>query len=157
LELTRAVLYITIALMIGLGVGALFVWIQMRLRWQQELQAARRQSVNLSRATLKGQIGEQLAPLLPGFAYAASDARFLGDPIDYVVFHGYTDFRDSQSETGDGMEVVILDIKRGRSKLSESQRAVAAAVEAGRVRFEVVRISDNGEVTTEKYASQRRR
>jgi predicted Holliday junction resolvase-like endonuclease len=183
MEMTRAVLYIAGALLVGFGVGALIVWIRMRLRWHrdtaaalmqkdaalmqkereladlklrwpQELEAARKQSVNQSRGTLKGQIGEQLAPLLPGFAYAASDARFLGDPIDYVVFHGYSDFRDSQSNPTCDVEVVILDIKRGSSKLSGCQRAVAEAIEAGRVRFEVVRVHDNGEIVTERYASQ---
>jgi predicted Holliday junction resolvase-like endonuclease len=96
------------------------------------LKAARLQSVNQARSTLKGQIGEQLAPLLPGFQYACSDARFLGDPIDYVVFNGYTAMRDGLDGEASQVEVVILDIKRGNARLSEGQKAVAAAVCAGR-------------------------
>src|SRR5215471_12830697 len=96
MEIGQAVLFIAAAALVGAGAGALMVWIRMQLRWRGEIEAARKQSVNQARVTLKGQIGEQLAPLLPGFAYAAADARFLGDPIDYVVFHGYTDLRDGQ-------------------------------------------------------------
>ena len=29
---------------------------------------------------------EQMAPLLPEFPFASADARFIGNPIDFVVF-----------------------------------------------------------------------
>ncbi len=48
----------------------------------------RADALDRSRAVLKGKIGEQLAPLLPEFLelFSASDARFMGSPIDYVIF-----------------------------------------------------------------------
>jgi predicted Holliday junction resolvase-like endonuclease len=46
------------------------------------------QKLRQSGATLKGQIGERFAPFIPGFGYEAAGARFLGSPIDYVVFDG---------------------------------------------------------------------
>ena len=156
MELTKAVGWIALALVVGLFAGAFLVWIRMTLSFRSRLDAARRQSVNISRSTLKGQIAEQLAPLLPGFAYAAADARFLGDPIDYVIFNGYTNLRDGERRDADAIEVVILDIKHGRSKLTACQRAVAQAVQAGRVRFEVVRIHEDGEVETESFTKSRR-
>jgi len=151
MELPNAILLIVLASIVGLVIGALFMWVRLKLRWHDELRTARTQSVNQSRGTLKGQIGEQLAPLLPGFVYAPSDARFLGDPIDYVIFHGYTSLRDGPKGQSCKIEVVILDIKRGSSRLSEPQRAVADAVCAGRVRFQVVRIADNGKVSIQDY------
>ncbi len=47
---------------------------------------------------------------MPEFQYLPSDAKFLGDPIDYVVFDGYTDFRDGDG-TAEDIEVVLIDIK----------------------------------------------
>ncbi|MFI5380328.1 MAG: Holliday junction resolvase-like protein [Tepidisphaerales bacterium] len=143
-----------LGLVLGCGLGAAAMWVRMRLAQNRQLQDARRQSVAQSRSTLKGQIGEQLAPLLPGFHYAPSDARFLGDPIDYVVFHGYTAVKDDGA-SGAELEVVILDIKRGGARLSGAQRAVAEAVAAGRVRFEVVRIDDDGRVERQEYGPRR--
>jgi len=102
------------------------------------LDAARRESVERSRSTLKGKLAEQMAPLLPGFPYLPADARFLGDPVDYVVFRGRS--VDAVSE------VVLLEVKQGGSALSPVQRAIARAVEEGRVRFELCRVSDRGEV-----------
>ncbi len=104
--------------------------------------SARRQGAEQSRAVLKGKMAEQIAPLLPGFAYWPADARFLGDPVDYVVFDGYSALKDGDVE-GD-LEIVILDIKQGKSMLTEGQRQIAKAVEAGRVRFEVVRVFADG-------------
>lgn len=115
---------------------------------QKNLTDARRESVERSRSTLKGRMAEQMAPLLAGFAYLPADARFLGDPIDYIVFKGYTEVRDNRAEDGE-LEIVLLEIKQGKSALSTSQRAIARAIERGRVRFEVCRISEEGEVSTE--------
>lgn len=106
---------------------------------QQALQAAQKRSVSSSRAVLKGKMAEQLAPLLPEFQYLPSDAKFMGDPIDYVVFDGYTDFRDGEGRAED-IEVVLMDIKSGGARLTKGQQAIADAIAAGRVRFETVRI-----------------
>jgi len=103
--------------------------------------SARRQGVDQSRAVLKGKMAEQMAPLLPGFSYWPADARFLGDPVDYIVFSGYSMAKDVGDED---VEIVILDIKQGKSILTEGQRKIAKAVEAGRVRFEVVRVFADG-------------
>lgn len=112
---------------------------ELELEHQQALVNAQRRSVNTSRAVLKGKMAEQLAPLLPQFQYLPSDAKFLGDPVDYVVFDGYSDFRDGDGSAED-IEVILIDIKSGGARLSKGQQAIAAAVRAGRVRFETVHI-----------------
>lgn len=125
---------------------------QLQEHQNETIRRARKESVAQSRNVLRGKMAEQFAPLLPGFNYLPADARFLGDPIDYVVFDGYSALRDGKQEHPDDLEVVILDIKQGRSKLSDGQQAIARAIDAGRVRFEVVRVTEEGEVST--YAWQ---
>ena len=127
---------------------------QVQERQNENIRRARKESVAQSRNVLRGKMAEQFAPLLPGFNYLPADARFLGDPIDYVVFDGYSALRDGKQEHPDDLEVVIIDIKQGRSKLSGGQRAIAKAVEAGRVRFEVVRVTEDGEVSTYVWQSE---
>jgi len=112
---------------------------ELELEHQQSLIAAQKRSVNTSRAVLKGKIAEQLAPIMPEFQYLPSDAKFLGDPVDYVVFDGYTDFRDGEGDAED-IEVVLIDIKSGGARLTKGQQAIARAVQEGRVRFETIRI-----------------
>ena len=106
--------------------------------YQQALKIAKNRSIDGSRAVIKGKIAEQLAPILPDFNYLPSDARFIGDPVDYIVFNGYTDIKDNGSSDLN-LEIVILDIKTGQASLSVLQEAIAKAVNSGKVRFEVVR------------------
>ena len=112
---------------------------ELELEHQQALAQAQKRRVHTSRAVLKGKMAEQFAPILPEFQYLPSDAKFLGDPVDYVVFDGYTDFRDGDGDAED-IEVILLDIKSGGARLSKGQQAIAQAVREGRVRFETLRI-----------------
>ncbi len=112
---------------------------ELELEHKQALLDAQKRSVNTSRAVLKGKMAEQFAPILPEFRYLPSDAKFLGDPVDYVVFDGYTNFRDGDG-TVDDIEVILLDIKSGGARLSKGQQAIAQAVREGRVHFETLRI-----------------
>lgn len=112
---------------------------ELELEHQQALTHAQKRSVNTSRAVLKGKMAEQMAPIMPEFQYLPSDAKFLGDPIDYVVFDGYTDYRDGDGRAED-IEIVLIDIKSGGARLTKGQQAIAQAMAEGRVRFETIRI-----------------
>ena len=113
---------------------------ELELEHQQALVQAQKRSVNTSRAVLKGKMAEQLASILPEFQYLPSDAKFLGDPVDYIVFNGDTDMRDGNGHPDD-IEVVLIDIKSGGARLTKGQQAIAQAIAAGRIRFETIRIN----------------
>ena len=116
-----------------------YVLSELQQSHQMALADARKRSVNTSRAVLKGKMAEQFAPLFPEFQYLPSDAKFLGDPVDYVVFSGYSEFREGLISE-DELEVVFIDIKSGQARLTKGQQAIAQAIKAGRVRFETIRI-----------------
>ncbi|MEB3753272.1 Holliday junction resolvase-like protein [Acinetobacter sp. MD2(2019)] len=120
--------------------------VQLKLEHQQALRDAQQRSVNTSRAVLKGKMAEQFAPVLPGFNYLPSDAKFLGDPVDYVVFNGYSAFREGNA-SADDLELVLIDIKSGQARLTKGQQAIAHAIQQGRVRFETIRIDWNEEAS----------
>ncbi|MGQ9788271.1 MAG: Holliday junction resolvase-like protein [Candidatus Hadarchaeaceae archaeon] len=103
-------------------------------RWRSELEERIRQEVlERSRSVLKGKIGEQLAPLLPMFKHEPADARFLGSPVDYVVFDGYRE--------GEPRGVVFVDIKAGKSAdLTPLQRKLKQMIEQGKVSWETVHV-----------------
>ncbi|MDR0731942.1 MAG: hypothetical protein LBF63_09750, partial [Treponema sp.] len=73
-------------------------------------------------------VSEQLAPLLPGFPYDPGDCRFVGKPVDFIVFRGM----NQQNIT----EVVFLEVKSGAAKsLNDQEKRLREAVLAGRVRW----------------------
>ncbi len=111
-------------------------------RWKLECtDTIRTDSVNRSRSTLKGKIAEQMAPLLPGFPFSPADARFIGNPIDYVVFDGYTKVKD---EKGDTIGVVLVEVKKGKGRLSREESLIKKAVEEGRVSWKTIVLEDAG-------------
>jgi len=95
-----------------------------------------------SRYTLKGRIGEQMSPLFPEFysKYQPSDARFLGSPIDYIIFKDMSKYEKNTKAEDVPIDIVLVEVKSGKStKLTAKEEAVRNAVEEGRVSFDVIR------------------
>jgi predicted Holliday junction resolvase-like endonuclease len=111
-------------------------------RWKIDFtKEIRKDSVNRSRSTLKGRISEQMAPLLPEFPFSPADARFIGNPIDFVVFDGYTKAKD---EKADSISVVLVEVKKGKGKLTRVESLIKKAVEEGRVSWQTIVFDDEG-------------
>ena len=109
-------------------------------RWKIECtNDIRKDSVNRSRSTLKGRISEQMAPLLPEFPFSPADARFIGNPIDFVVFDGYTKVKDDK---GDTINVVLVEVKKGKGKLTREETMIKKAVDEGRVSWRTIFLKD---------------
>ena len=96
-----------------------------RIQLERLIPAIRKDAVDRSRAVLTGQFSEQLAPYFPDFPYSPNEVRFLGKPVDFIVFRGC----DSDAVS----EVVFLEVKSGRSRLNATERSLKQAVLAGRV------------------------
>lgn len=97
----------------------------------EDVKAAREHSVKTSRGTTRGLAAEQLAPYFPEMvaAFSAGDWRFLGTPVDFVVFDGLGD--------GQVLRIVLVEVKSGNeARMNDRQRALRAAVEAGKVSLE---------------------
>ncbi len=72
-----------------------------------------------------GKAWEKFAPFMKNFKYNPNDFKFIGEPIDGVVF---------------GKEkIVFLEIKAGGSKLSQRQKAIKEMVDKKRVEWEEIR------------------
>jgi hypothetical protein len=97
-----------------------------------QVDEARAQSRQLSRASRDGVSGENVAPWLPGFPYDPRDASFLGNPVDYVVFDGLDD--------GELREIVFVEIKTGRSRMKQRGQQIRQAVVEGRISHQLVRL-----------------
>ena len=107
--------------------------------WAEQESSVRKDAADKSRYVLKGKIAEHMVPLLSDvFKYDPSDARFIGAPIDYLIFDGYTAVKDNNSD--DPITVILADIKTGNATLNRTERKIKEAVEAGRVRWETIQL-----------------
>jgi len=94
--------------------------------------AVRLDAVQRSQAVTVGKVYEQLMPYLPAFQFNPKDARFLGSPVDFVVFDGLDD--------GQVRRVVFVEVKTAGSDLSTRERRVRDAIRAGRVEWDELRV-----------------
>ena len=94
-------------------------------RWEEREPDIREDARKRSRATTAGLFSEQLAPYLPDFPFSPTEARFIGAPIDFIVFQGLHEERIEQA--------VFVEVKSGGSRLSKSQRLIRDAIHDGRV------------------------
>lgn len=130
------------AVLVGVVAGAVLAWVLLHRRvdawahrqldrWQAAAGAAMREdSLLRSRAVLHGRASEQLAPITTEFPFDPADARFLGSPVDFVVFDGYREVRAGLRDTL--RRIVLVDVKTGTSSLSTVQRRVRDCVAEGR-------------------------
>jgi len=108
-------------------------------QWKIETEKALREdALAKSRAVLKGAIAEQLAPIFKIFGHNPSDARFIGDPVDYVIFDGYTKVRERLEDMP--IKIVLADIKTGEADLTYEQRRIKQGIEKGLVEFKIIRM-----------------
>lgn len=129
-----------VALVVALGAVVWLVADRLRHKYTEvDLKRAREDSITRSRSVVSGKVQEHLFPMFPEFMseFNPRDARFLGTPLDFVVFDGL-------DEGGDVSRVVFVEVKTGKSSVTSRERHVRDAIEAGRVEFKLMRLPAEG-------------
>ena len=117
---------------IGIAVGFFLAWAYLQLWKVQYAQAIREDAVQRSQAITAGKVYEQLIPYLPAFPYNPKDVRFLGSPVDLVVFDGLA--------AGCVERIVFLEVKTGGAGLTQRERSVRDAIEDGAIEWAELRV-----------------
>lgn len=116
----------------GVVLGLLAGWVYLvvwRLRYTS---VVRRDAVLRSQAVTSGKVHEQLVPYLPSFCYNPKDVRFLGSPVDLVVFDGLSE--------GHVRQIIFVEVKTGRAGLTPRERLVRDAVQTRKVEWAELRV-----------------
>ena len=128
---------IVIAIIIGI-IGYLIGYYISKIRrdryWDSQIDSHRQDAIARSRAVLAGNFSEQLAPYLPNFPFNPSECKFIGKPVDFIVFHGL----DEKNVTG----VSFVEVKSGKAKLSGTEKTVKDAIDKGNVNWVDYRVPD---------------
>lgn len=107
-----------------------------------EIKEAKKRSNNMQRNVLKGQIGEQFTPFITDFPYNPSDCRFLGEPIDYVIFHNLHACSKGLVSINEVL-IIVAEVKTGNAKLNARQKILRQAIENGHFAVKELRIKTN--------------
>lgn len=129
---------LAVVFLVGLGIA---YWIGKRSGhndreqyWLEQLPLHRKDAIAKSRAVLGGQFSEQLAPYLPDFDYLPTEVRFIGKPIDFIVFKGMDEKNIS--------EVIFVEVKSGKAKMNGQERKLKDTIDKKRVRWVEYRIPE---------------
>lgn len=118
---------------VGITIGFLLAWVYL-LVWKFKYSSSiRQEAVQRSQAIIAGKVHEQLIPYLPAFPFNPKDVRFLGSPVDLVVFDGLADGRLRR--------VVFLEVKTGGAGLTSRERSVRDVIQAREVEWAELRIT----------------
>ncbi len=97
---------------------------------REEEKSIRRDAAKKSREVIHGRTVEHLIPFTKYFSYNPEDARFLGAPVDFIVFDGL--------QKGNLTEIIFVEVKSGNSNLSFREKRVHDVIKAGKVRYEII-------------------
>jgi len=120
-------------LIVGTATGLLLAWVYFLIWKARYTTTIREDAVQRSLAVTAGKVHEQLIPYLPAFPYNPKDVRFLGSPVDLVVFDGLSEGRVRR--------IVFLEVKTGGSGLTSRERWVRDAIQAGDVEWGELRVA----------------
>ena len=108
--------------------------------WLEQLPLHRKEAIAKSRAVIGGQFSEQLAPYLPNFQFLPTECKFLGKPIDFIVFKGMDEKNIN--------EVIFVEVKSGNAKLNAHEKNLKDTIDKKKVRWVEYRIPE--ELTKKK-------
>jgi predicted Holliday junction resolvase-like endonuclease len=117
---------------LGVVIGLLIGFAYFLIWKARHTGAIRQDAVQRSQAVTVGKVSEQLLPYLPGFRFNPKDARFLGSPVDLVVFDGL--------DEGELRGVWFLEVKTGNAALSGRERQIRDAILEKRVGWDELRL-----------------
>lgn len=108
--------------------------------WLEQLPLHRKEAIAKSRSVIGGQFSEQLAPYLPNFNFNPTECKFLGKPIDFIVFKGMDEKNIN--------EVIFVEVKSGKAKLNTHEKNLKNTIDKKKVRWVEYRIPE--ELTKKK-------
>lgn len=113
---------------------------QFKEQLTEEIKLAKKRSNDMQRNVLKGQIGEQFTPFIANFPYNPADCKFMGDPIDYVIFQNLHEHCDGNVPIED-VHIIFAEVKTGDSaKLNKRQKIIKQVIANGQFRFDELRL-----------------
>lgn len=112
-------------------------------KYHQGIKSPIKHALSSSRNSFKRELGEIFCPFQNGFSYNVRDCRFIGHPIDYIIFNNLEAYREGQKEIDD-IEIIFIEVKTTHSaNLSKVQKAIEYAISNKRVKFKTYKYDDD--------------
>ena len=103
--------------------------------WKRNLKLEKNKKLTTEKAIITtrsvniGKNLEKILPIMEDFKWQLPDCRFLGDPIDLLIFNGLS--------VNNIESISFIEVKSGKARLNKHQKLVKEAVEDNRVKYRV--------------------
>ncbi len=122
---------VLIFLLIIALVYMLWKYFELKGRMRGEREQIREDAIKQSEVVIRAKVTEHLMPYFPDFRYNPKDVRFVGSPIDLVVFDGLAE--------GNLKKVAFIEVKTGKdADLSVREKDVKKCIDNRAVTFEII-------------------
>jgi len=135
IEIIIVAIIFLVGIIIAYYIGYKFGAFRKNKFWEEQIPGHRKDAILKSRAVLGGHFSEQLAPYLPDFEYLPTECRFIGKPIDFIVFKGMDDKKID--------ELIFVEVKSGNAKLTSQEKNLKEAIEKKKVKWVEYRIPED--------------
>lgn len=106
---------------------------------KKEEERIRKDAINKSRSVIIGKVTEHLVPFFPGFKYNPKDVRFIGTPIDILIFDGL--------DEGNIRKIIFGEIKTGKyGNLTPREKSIKRAIENKDIGHEIIHIGKKDDI-----------
>ncbi len=123
-----------LALLFGYLLGRFLTEQRLHMEWEAQIPELRKDAIARSRAGLGGKFSENLAPYLPDFPFSPTELRWLGNPVDFIIFKGLD--HDAIDE------IVFLEMKSGKSQLTLREKQIKNIIAQQRVSWKEYRVPE---------------
>lgn len=131
----QTIIIILISILI-IFLGSIAIYLILNYKFQKKLdkilKSEREDAIKRSRAVLTGQFSENISPYMPGFPYSPTECKFLGKPIDFIVFKG--------ADENNIKEVIFLEIKSGNSKLNKQEKNLKETILSKKIKWDEYKV-----------------
>jgi len=110
--------------------------LELKSEFRDSEKEIKNKTLSASRRSLVGKFIEKFVPFLERFDYEPSDAHFIGQPIDYIIFDGLHEDKVRK--------IIFLEVKSGKSKLTSRERSLKEAIENKEVYWDELRVDTEG-------------
>jgi predicted Holliday junction resolvase-like endonuclease len=122
---------VIIFLLIVALIYVMWLYFQLKGRMRGEKQQIREDAIKQSEVVIRAKVTEHLMPYFPDFRYNPKDVRFIGSPIDLIVFDGLAE--------GELKRVAFIEVKTGKDPdLSVREKHVKKCIDNRAVTFEII-------------------
>lgn len=106
---------------------------------EKEERKIREDAIKRSVSSRVGKYMDRIAPILLDFGHDPRDVRWLGDPVDLIIFEGYGNSKDS-GNIEEFNKIVICDVKTGNAVLTKEERRIKELIERKAIEWEEFRV-----------------